>query len=305
VPAGNSSQTEVPQSSPLFSIIIPTYCTAGVLEECLKALSAQSVKSDFEVLVVNDGGKDSISLEALDPQISVRYIRQDHKGPAAARNLGVRLAKGDIVIFLDDDSVPTKTWLEATRSAWGKTPDCDGIGGFIASDPSENIYCRVNADFFNWYLEQQDLEGKCPFLVTCNAGYRRSSLEKVGGFDDRFQRACGEDRDLNLKIVRGGGKLRLDRQILVYHDRDLTLSSFARKHYHYGKAAARIYQRYPDQKHISGGGYGALFLSIWRRHADQGDRLRALSLITLSQIATVFGFLAGKLHNPREISDEE
>jgi GT2 family glycosyltransferase len=291
----NSSGTEVHRRTPLFSIVIPTYGTTGVLEECLTALSEQSGEADWEVLVVNDGGENSGAAQAFNPNFPIRYIRQDHKGPAAARNLGIGLAGGDIVIFLDDDSVPTKSWLEATRLAWLETPDCDGIGGYVASHPSESIYCRVNAGFFNWYLEQQDLKGQCLFLVTCNAGYKKSSLEKVGGFDSRFERACGEDRDLNLKIVRSGGKLRLDRRILVYHDRDLTLASFARKHYHYGKAASRIYSRYPDQKHISTGGYGSLFRSVWKRHAGQGDRALAISLVTISQIATMLGFLAGKL----------
>jgi GT2 family glycosyltransferase len=291
----HSSKTEAGLEKPFFSIVIPTYATSGVLGECLRALSTQSGETDYEVLVVNDGGKDSGPLEGLKPNFLIRSIRQDHRGPAAARNLGTKLAKGEVILFLDDDSVPTKQWFEATRAAWMQTPDCDGIGGYVHSDPSENIYCRVNAEFFNWFLEQQEFNGKCAFLVTCNAGYKKSSLEKVDGFDDRFERACGEDRDLNFKIVRSGGKLRLDRRILVYHDRDLTFASFAKKHYHYGKAASQIYCRYPDLKHISTHGYRSLFSSVSRQHKKFGERILALLLVTFSQIATLVGFVAAKM----------
>ncbi len=291
---------ETGRPKPKLSIVIPTYGTTGVLVECLRALSEQKGDTDAcEVLVVNDGGKESEAFEVPGQRVRIRYARQDHKGPAAARNLGTRMAEGEIVVFLDDDSVPLKDWLQATMSAWMDTPDCDGIGGYVASDPGESIYCRVNADFFNWYLEQQGHDGECLFLVTCNAGYKKGSLESFGGFDDRFERACGEDRDLNLKIVRGGGKLRLDKRILVYHDRDLTLKSFAKKHYHYGKAASHIYSRYPDLKHISGGGYRSLFRSVWRRHPEKGDRALAMLLVSFSQVATLVGFLVGLLRRNR------
>jgi cellulose synthase/poly-beta-1,6-N-acetylglucosamine synthase-like glycosyltransferase len=293
-----TQEAKVHTKNPWLSVVIPTYNTKGVLEECLRGLSEQECGTDScEVLVVNDGGReeDPGSFHALVQGVPLRYVRQSHRGPAAARNLGIQLAKGEIVVFLDDDSVPLKGWLQATISAWMETPECDGIGGYVASDPSDSIYCRVSADFFNWYLEQQGPGGQCIFLVTCNAGYRKSTLEKIGGFDDRFVRACGEDRDLNLRIVRCGGRLRLDRRILVYHDRDLTLKSFIKKNYHYGMAASRIYSSYPEQKRISAGGYGDLFRSIWKRYAKWGERAMALCLITVSQAATATGFLVGAL----------
>jgi GT2 family glycosyltransferase len=287
------------RNRPVISVVIATYDTNGVLVDCLNALSEQvwNREDDFEVLIVNDGGRDyqPAAFDVYKEKFPIRYLRQDHKGPASARNFGVKMARGEIIVFLDDDSVPLKNWLESTISAWMENPDYDGIGGYIASDITENMYCRVNADFFNWFLEQLSPGGECLFLVTCNASYKKSSLDKVGGFDDRFKRASGEDRDLNLKIVRSGGKLRLDRAILVYHDRDLKLKSFIKKHYHYGKAASRIYSRFPHLKHISASGYGSLFYSVWKNHKKWDDRILALCLIAASQISAALGFLVGKL----------
>ena len=280
-----------------FSIIIPTYNTTVVLEQCIEALCHQSADKDcFEVIIVNDGGKAAVfqDIRFRGRGINIRYYYQDHKGPAAARNLGIEKAEGDIILLLDDDSLPTMDWLDATIKAWDKYPDWDGIGGYVISEPTDSIYCRVITDFFNWYLEQNSLNKECPFLITCNAGYKKNSLNKVHKFDEWFKRAAGEDRDLNIKISRAGGKLRLDRNILVYHDRDLSFLSFVRKNYNYGKAAYNIYLRYPELKRLSKNSYVALYVSILRRYSTFKEKLMVFSLLTLSQISTIIGYYSAR-----------
>jgi GT2 family glycosyltransferase len=288
------------RTRPKISVVIATFGTNSLLGNCLAALANQdwNFEDSLEVVIVNDGGKDypPAAFDVYRKNLRIKYLRQDHRGPAAARNLGVKMAEGEIMVFLDDDSVPLRNWIESTILAWMDTPEYDGIGGCIAVDSKDNIYCRVNADIFNWYLKQPSPRGECLSLVTCNAGYKKSSLDKVRGFDDRFESACGEDRDLNLRIVRGGGKVRLDPTILVYHDRDVTLKSFVKKHYHYGVAASRIYSRFPDLKHFSAGVYGSLFSSIWRKREIWGNRAAALFLAAVSQLSTLIGFWVGKLH---------
>jgi len=264
-----------------------------VLGQCIRSLCNQSAdKRCFEVIVVNDGGKKEAPEEfrSLDGQLDIRYFYQDHKGPAAARNLGIANARGNIILLLDDDSLPTKDWLKATTDAWENFPDYDGIGGYVISEPSDSIYCRVNADFFNWYLEQYSSEDSSSFLVTCNAGYRKDMLDRIGRFDDSFKRASGEDRDLNIKILKAGGKLKLDNRILVYHDRDLTFTSFVRKNFNYGKAAYNIYTRYPEQKYLSTSSYVDFFSDILKKYRGLKEKSMAFSLITLSQVATAFGY---------------
>lgn len=280
-------------STPEFSIIIPTYNTTFVLHQCVEALCLQSAdKRCFEVIIVNDGGKKEVpfDIQSLEHQIDVRYFYQDHKGPAAARNLGIEKAKGEIVLLLDDDSLPTRNWLDATIKAWNEYADFDGIGGYIISEPTDSIYCRVNADFFNWYLKQYATDDTCSFLVTCNAGYKKSTLNRIGRFDDRFKRASGEDRDLNIKILEIGGKLRLDKNIVVYHDRDLTFRSFLRKNYNYGKAAHNIYTKYPEQKYLSTKSYVDFYVSIIGNYKSVKEKFMAFFLITFSQLSTAAGY---------------
>ncbi len=284
--------------NPKFSIIIPTFNTNIVLGQCLDALRKQSADKDwFEVIVINDGGRKGVSddVRPMEEHLSIRYMYQDHKGPAAARNLGIEAARGDIILLLDDDSLPATDWMAATIAAWERYPGYDGIGGYVIKDDADSIYCRVNADFFNWYLDQNSSADDCLFLVTCNAGYRKSMLERIGRFDERFTRASGEDRDLNIKILKNGGKLKLDDSILVYHDRDLTFLSFVKKNFNYGKAAYHIYTRYPEQKYLSSTSYVNFYASIMRKYSGFKEKFMAFFLITLSQAATATGYYTALL----------
>ena len=280
-------------NKPKFSIVIPTYSADVLLMECIQSLCNQSVDiNSFEVIVVNDGGKKEISerLDTFEGQLTIRYFYQENKGPAAARNLGINKALADIILFLDDDSLPTIDWLKSIINVWEKYQDYDGIGGYTISEVTDSIYCRVNSDFFNWYLEQYSNDTLYPFLVTCNAGYRKAILNKAGNFAEHFKKASGEDRDLNIKISKIGGKLRLDKSILVYHDRDLTLQSFAKKHYNYGKAAYSIYAIYPELKYMSSNAYFELYSSILKKYRSFKEKIMAFLLLSLSQLCTITGY---------------
>lgn len=286
------------RNKPIFSIVIATYNATETLRECINSLYDQSTGTKcFEVIVVNDGGKDKISesLGHLSDELAIKYFDREHRGPAAARNFGINQAKGDIILFLDDDSLPTRNWLSAVIEAWEKFPNADGIGGYIKAEVTDSIYCRVNSDFFNWYLEEYSDDEFHPFLVTCNAGYTRNILEKVGNFDERFKKPSGEDRDLNIKISRIGGELRLNRSIVVYHDRDLTFRSFAKKHYNYGKGAYSIYARYPELKRMSTTAYINLYISIVTKYKTIKDKITAFLLLTVSQLATIIGYYTAAL----------
>ena len=281
--------------TPQFSIVIPTYNNDSQLMQCLESLASQNVDERcFEVIIVNDGGNDSLieKISSKQNKTSIWYFYQINKGPAAARNLGVREAKGNIILFLDDDSLPRKDWLQATINAWRKNPDYDGIGGYTASSKSDSILYRVNKDIFNWYLDKNVDEDHCSFLSTHNAGYKKATLERVGIFDERFKNASGEDRDLSIKIVKNGGKLRLDKSIYVYHDREISLLSFIRKYYNYGKAAFMITFKYSSVERSSLRDYLNLFGTVLQRHKSLMDKITVFFILSLSQLSTFIGYQA-------------
>ena len=102
-----------------FSIIIPTYNRLGILEKCLRALESQTYEqpiTEYEVIVVDDGSTDDTVpwLKANATEFPhLQLWPQSHHGPAAARNLGVEVARGNFIIFIDSDLVVTDNFLQA------------------------------------------------------------------------------------------------------------------------------------------------------------------------------------------------
>ncbi|MEK7526467.1 MAG: glycosyltransferase family 2 protein [Patescibacteria group bacterium] len=93
------------------SVIIPTYNEEESILDCLESLGKQSL-ADFEIIVVDDGSTDS-TLSALQGlTLKVRVLKQEHKGAGAARNLGVKHAKGEILVFVDSDMIFDGNFLE-------------------------------------------------------------------------------------------------------------------------------------------------------------------------------------------------
>lgn len=279
-----------------FSVVIPTYRRHSSLQECIKALCSQlRNKEDFEIVVINDGGEGE-PLGNSYSQINIRYLSIEHKGAAAARNFALRNAKGEIILFLDDDSIVAEGWADATVKNWQEFADVDGIGGYVLCDKIDTIYVKVNADIFNWYFEQANHGEYCNFISTCNAGYKKEILERVNGFDEQFKAAYGEDRDLNIKIIKQGGKLRLARDILVYHDKNLYFYNFIRRHFNYGKGAFMVYEKYPGLKYLSIRNYIKLYASVLSGYRNLGEKFLAFLLLTISQVATIFGYIAATLN---------
>src|ERR1700751_565412 len=97
--------------TPSFSIIIPTFNRAGLLQQALESVAQQTFR-DFETLVVDDGSTD------VTPQVAAsfgaRLLRQENRGPGAARNLGIQHARGNYIAFLDSDD----QWLPWTLETY-------------------------------------------------------------------------------------------------------------------------------------------------------------------------------------------
>ena len=281
-----------------FSIVIPTYKREVFLKTCLCRLSEQLIGySNYEIIVVDDGG----GLDGFDEKadflkgINVKLFHQEHKGPAGARNFGISVARGEIILFLDDDNVPQDDWFKETVRAWGNLTEIDGMGGYVMGGKSANIYSRLNADFFNWYLDQSTSGNYCNFLATCNAGYRKSMLQKVGGFDENFKNAAGEDRDINIKILNSGGKLKLDRKILVHYAASEGFGKFIKRHLRYGYAVHQMQVKYPDSTRLPLKSYASLYAVILKRYEGIAKRLFSIVLIVFLHVSTLAGYILAGL----------
>src|SRR5262245_5211459 len=121
--AGLNMHNTVPVESPAVSIVIPAYRASHCVPDALASVFRQTF-TDFEVIVVNDGSPDTAALtRAVAPYSTrVRYIAQTNRGAAAARNTGIRMARGEFIAFLDADDIWLASFLECQMAALAVRP---------------------------------------------------------------------------------------------------------------------------------------------------------------------------------------
>ncbi|MFO0945329.1 MAG: glycosyltransferase family A protein [Planctomycetota bacterium] len=208
------------RAMPRVSVVVPTRNRVQDLERCLECLRGQSMPPDqFEILICDDGSESSSAKEIerlCGGDARVRYLRQDPRGPAAARNMGVRAARGTIIAFTDSDTLPSRGWLAALIAPFADAEVAAVEGPVRPPEP------RVSP-------LQDAPRSEGGVYLTANMAYRRSVLETVGGLDEMFPLPAFEDTDLAL-VARNEGRFDFAPEAVVIHPwRRLTLrGSFAR-----------------------------------------------------------------------------
>ena len=194
--------------SPRVSVVVPAHNRPELLEKLLESLAGQTLSSeDFEVIVVDDGSSPPI-FAPPGTRLSVRVLRNEPgRGPAAARNRGWHAADGQLVAFTDDDCIPSSGWLEQLLQAWDATASRIVQG---RTEPEEPDRVRPSS-------RTMEIGGTTGFFETCNIAYPRAMLREIGGFDEGFKRACGEDVDLGLRAVDAGAEVVFAPGALVRH----------------------------------------------------------------------------------------
>ncbi|ANQ84991.1 glycosyltransferase family 2 protein [Azoarcus olearius] len=184
--------------APVVSVVVPTYQRPRQLLRCLHALfTQQGVPGRVEILVVDDARspqqRSAVETYARrsGTRATVRYLQppEGARGPAAARNAGWRAARGEIIAFTDDDTIPAHDWLREGLRAM--RPGVTAVWGDVIvplpdypTDAERNTAGLDGAEF-----------------VTANCFVRRAALLAAGGFDERFKRPWREDSDLYFTLL--------------------------------------------------------------------------------------------------------
>ena len=227
------------------SIIIPTFQRPEELARCLAALSEQHFEHGWEVIVIDDGGGDlQDTLLPFQDHLSLRYIYQPNSGPARARNRGAEVAEGERLAFLDDDCSPDSSWAEKLTAATDRHPSA-AVGGHTVNSLGDNKYAQASQDLIDFLYEYHESKENHPgtFFTTNNLSLRKDDFLAVGGFDEGFERAAGEDREFGYRWLQAGKEMVYCPEVLVHHFHNLTLGSFARQHFNYGSAAHRYWEK--------------------------------------------------------------
>ncbi len=185
---------------PSVSVIIPTYNRAEYLRQALESVFAQSL-APYEVIVVDDGSTDHTPevVQAFGPR--VRYCRQDHRGIAAARNLGLEVARGEVIAWLDADDLWEPNFLASAISLLTDDAHVDGVySGLTYIDAAGNPLPQSSRKVVNPADLYSSLAEEC-FIQTSTFVARRTCFERVGRFDPAFT-IC-EDYDIFLRLAKG------------------------------------------------------------------------------------------------------
>lgn len=206
--------------APRVSVVIPTYRRPELLERCLAALRRQTLPADaFEIVVVHDGPSPSFVAQtnALACKHTAKggpalhaFATRARGGPAAARNLGWRQAQGEIVAFTDDDTIPDADWLAAAYARFAAAP---------ADAPVDAATGRVVMPLATPPTDyERDAAGLASAeFVTANCFVSHAMLERLGGFDERFERAWREDSDLHFRLLGSGARIVSVPDAVVVH----------------------------------------------------------------------------------------
>jgi len=229
------------------SIVIPVYKRAEWLSKCIAGLQQQEYAGAFETVVIDDGSPNEAEIAAVIKQarfgrLPILFSRKTNAGPAAARNYGARLASGEIICFLDDDSIPDQKWLHEIVSSFRNMPSVAVVSGHTCSYDRENPIPLL--------LEREVYPGKS--WATCNIAYHRKAFEVLGGFDESFPEPSWEDNDLGLRSKWAGYLHVYNERAVVYHPHEHTLDEFKAKCLLNGRGAAVFCRKYLVSKPLWG-----------------------------------------------------
>jgi glycosyltransferase involved in cell wall biosynthesis len=210
------------------SIIIPTFNGASRISKCLEALLSQTSSRDVEILVVNDGSIDNTA-NVVARYVGVRLITQLNAGPAAARNRGALAARGSIILFTDDDCVPTAQWLETMMEPF-QNSEVVGAKGIYRTLQKSLVARFVQIEYEDRYRLMAPLAW-IDFVDTYSAAFRRDRFLEMNGYDTSFPLACAEDIELSYRMSARGWKMKFTPRAIVYHTHPDKLSWYLNKKY--------------------------------------------------------------------------
>ena len=239
------------EHAPFISVIVPTYNRPDLIQNCVESLLALHYPN-YEIIVVDNAPKDEKTAEAIrrisrdKPQ--VRYIREERAGVARARNLGMRVANGAILTYVDDDVTIDPYLLVEIAQAFNATENVACVTGNIfpleLETPAQFLIEEYGGYSKGFVRQIFDLKEHRPadlplypytagrFGAGANMSFRANYLRSVGGFDVRFQ--YGSDIEALFQVVVRGYRLVYEPTALVRHPHYREYAKLQKQLYNYG-----------------------------------------------------------------------
>lgn len=221
----------------MISVVVAVRDGMPWLDDQLKALAEQRCSFDWEVVVADNGSTDASAALVSSWASRSSEIRlvdaSSRPGPSAARNVGVKHARGDLLAFCDADDVVREGWLEAIVSALG---EADVVAGELEHGSLNGIAATTPLPAVTRQL------GKVPAGLAANLGVRRAAFEATGGFDEDLM--VGEDIDLCWRLQFAGYKFETAPGAVVSKRERETSREIFRHGITHGRSGPRLYRKH-------------------------------------------------------------
>lgn len=227
-------------SSAVATVVVPVRNDARRIARCLGGLARQCVAAD--VIVVDDGSTDDTADVAR--RHGARVLSSGGRGAAAARNVGVRSARSEIVLFTDADCIPCPGWARGLLEPF-RDPRVVASKGTYRSRQGSATARFVQAEYEERYGRMRSLR-EIDFLDTYSLAVRRRDLMAVGAFDERFSGASVEDQEMSFRL-HARGKFIFVPGAVVEHQHVDSPSGYFRKKLKIGRGKATLLRRYRDR----------------------------------------------------------
>ena len=244
---------------PVIAVVVPTHKRPRLLEQCLSSLAAQDLVGDpFEVVVVDDASgvetQDVLARASRHmPNLSWQSVAEN-RGPAHARNLGVRLATADLVLFIDDDIAAAPNLLRSHLEAHALSDPLLGVVGLVEWHPSLRVsrfmrfLDRGELQFaYRSWMREGPIDPPWKAFYTCNLSMCRKLFLEVGGFDERFPYAAFEDSELAIRLAKSGFRLDYRPAALAWNTRPINLEQFCARMEKVGESRVILQHLQPEE----------------------------------------------------------
>ncbi len=216
------------------SVVIPTYNRSSVLEECLESLSKQNFDpDDFEVLIADDGSEDDNSqiINKFVNKLDLKYLKQNHSGPSAARNLAIKNSVGELIVIINDDTIVEEDFLKKHYKLYNDFGKNDKIAilGNRCFDDNDRLrlmnYLYEAVPLYTPLHNEKRGYYSAGHFITFNISAPKTAF-KYGLFDEDFPSAIAEDTELGIRWQLNGVKVYFEPSIKAFHRHKMTVDGW-------------------------------------------------------------------------------
>lgn len=255
------------------SIVIPTYNEEKYIGTCLSSIKNGSV-TPLEIIVADGGSSDKTVKIAK--KMGAIVIDNPLRHAAGGRNEGIKVAKGNVIAFIDADCIADKKWLEEIKKSF-ENDNIDGLGTYIEPAEFENKYEQFWGIFSlkelmtygiePYYVRKKTLNDA---FITASCAYTKELLEQLNGFDNWFANNA-EDIDICWRAIDAGAKLKYEPKAKIKAHSPTDIKGIKRKSFRNGYSSSKLQKRYGSFFNYDLNIYKALFSNLGKMIAGRDN----------------------------------